>query len=44
VLGHLWDHGGCHKKPREEPRSEVGESVTLVGGGHGPVHMATRGC
>lgn len=44
LLGHLWHHGGCHKKPREAPRSEFGESVTLVGGVHGPVHMATHGC
>jgi hypothetical protein len=44
VLRHLWHHVGCHKKPREAPRSEFGESVTLVGGVHGPVHMATRGC
>jgi len=44
VLRHLWDHGGCHKKPREAPRSELGESVTRVGAVHGPVHMATRGC
>lgn len=44
VLRHLWDHGGCHKTPREAPRSEFGESVRLVGGVHGPVHMATPSC
>ena len=44
VLGHSWDHGGCHQKSREAPMSEFGESVTLVAGVHGPVHLAARGC
>ena len=44
VLGNLWHHGGCHRTPREAPRSEFGESVTIVGGVHGSVPIAAWGC